>query len=46
MVGEWSNDECVYFLEKEKDVKTRSVMARIHRVLNHKSEKNRMGQGG
>ena len=40
MVREWDNEESVCYLENEKDLETKSAMARICRVLNHKGVKN------
>ena len=35
-VGEWLNEESVY-LVKEKDVKMRKAIMKIHKILNHKN---------
>ena len=38
LVGKWEDSEAILFVEKEDDVKTDSVIKRIHKNLNHKSK--------
>ena len=37
-VGEWTDEESIYYVRKETDVKTRKAVSKIHRILNHKRE--------
>ena len=39
LVGEWENNEAIYLVEKEDDVKSKKAIKRIHKNLNHKSKK-------
>ena len=38
LVGEWENNEAIYLVEKEDDVKSEKAIKRIHKNLNHKSK--------
>ena len=33
---EWTDEESIYYVRKETDVKTRKAVSKIHRILSHK----------
>ena len=35
-VGEWTDEESIYYVKKETDVNTRKAVTKIHKILNHK----------
>merc|ERR1712030_214651 len=37
LVGTWNEDEAVFLVEKEKDIKSLKAVEDIHRKLNHKT---------
>ena len=39
-VGEWNDEESLHYVEKERDITTKSAIVIIHKVLNHKGVKN------
>merc|ERR1712237_300771 len=38
LVGKWNNDEAVFLVGEEKDIKSIDAVRRIHKKLNHKSK--------
>merc|ERR1712030_140420 len=38
LVGKWNNDEAVFLVGEEKDIKSINAVRRIHKKLNHKSK--------
>merc|ERR1711905_37234 len=38
LVGTWNEDEAVFLVQKEKDIKSSTAVEAIHRKLNHKSK--------
>ena len=42
LVGTWKEEDTVYLVEKEKDLKTLKAVKKIHKTLNHKSKEQMM----
>ena len=38
LVGRWKEEDAVFMIEKEEDVKTLEAVKKIHKALNHKSK--------
>ena len=38
LVGKWEDSKAILLVEREDDVKSESVIKRIHKTLNHKSK--------
>ena len=38
LVGKWEDSEAILLVEKEDDVKSESVIKKIHKTLNHKGK--------
>merc|ERR1712105_100619 len=38
LVGKWNNDEAVFLVGEEKDIKSMKAVTQIHKKLNHKSK--------
>ena len=38
LVGEWENNEAIYLVEKEDDVKREKAIKKIQKTLNHKGK--------
>ena len=38
LVGTWKDDEAVYLVKNEDDVKSENTVKIIHKILNHKSK--------
>ena len=42
LVGTWKEEDAVYLVEKEKDLKTLKAVKKIHKNLNHKAKEQMM----
>ena len=38
LVGKWKNEDAVFLVKGEKDLKSEEAVTKIHKVLNHKKK--------
>merc|ERR1712237_30456 len=45
LVGKWRDEDAVFLVQEEDDLKTLKAVMRIHKVLNHKKKEDGEGRG-